>query len=147
MRAREFIFEQGELPNQSDDDQDVDKMNPVIVSVLSMVRQELKDARERFGESYPSTVPLDKILEKIRNAGLPNYSEEDLLDDLQDTASTPEMRDLVDNVTPDAVEFNIDGKKDLGAQTSAGTPSKPDQDQAAATVSSMAKSAAAKSLK
>lgn len=118
MRASDFIQE---------DIEGSDRDN-TLLTVLSLISDKVKDGKIK------SELPPEFVLRPIRNAGLVNFT----LDDLKDAnEQIPAIQNIVKQITPDKISFvTSDSSPVTNTQDYEGAVDNPEQ-----TVSNMAKSA------
>lgn len=118
MRASDFIFE---------DVEDSDRDN-TLLTVLSLISDKVKDGKLK------SELPPEFVIRPIRNAGLPNFT----LDDLKDAnEKLPAIQNIIKQISDDKITFVSDDTSSVtNAQDYQGAVDNPEQ-----TVSNMAKSA------
>lgn len=118
MRASDFIRE---------DIEDSDRANTVL-TVLSLIHDKVMD-----GKIKPE-LPPEFVIRPIRNAGLPNFT----LDDLKDANEKfPAIKNIIKQISDDKITFVSDDSSSItNAQDYQGAVDNPEQ-----TVSNMAKSA------
>lgn len=118
MRASDFINE---------DVEDSDRTNTVL-TVLSLIHDKVMD-----GKINPE-LPPEFVIRPIRNAGLVNFT----LDDLKDANDNlPAIQNIIKQISDDKITFVSDDSSSItNAQDYEGAVDNPEQ-----TVSNMAKSA------
>jgi hypothetical protein len=118
VRASDFITE-----NIDDSDRD-----NTLLTVLSLISDKVKDGKIK------SDLPVEFVLRPIQNAGLINFT----LDDLKDANDQiPAIKNIIKQITPERISFvTSDSSPVTNAQDYEGAVDNPEQ-----TVSNMAKAA------
>jgi len=100
-----------------------------VVTALSLIQDEI-----RKKNLAPAEVSTETVLRFIQNTGLQGFSYDNLVDA---NSAEPAMKNIVKNITPDKVSFNI-GSSQSASNTDdmSAAVNNPEQ-----TVSNMAKSA------
>jgi len=131
MRACEFMFEDGESTSSPFSD---DNAYSEVVMILGQIQHEIKD------KDLDLNVPTQMVIDYIKNAGVPTFSYEDLLD-ANDKA--PAIKEMIKNISPDKIEFSSGAEAKVSNPDNTGGVGgvNPNPEQ---TVSSMANAAAAK---
>lgn len=122
MRAWEFLSENDESSN-----------SVIQYADLLMVLGQIQ--REVIEKGIKPEIPTDMILDYVRNAGINSFDYDDLINANE---TTPAMKELVKNITPDVVTLTTGTKQTVANPQDdlAKTAKNPEQ-----TVSDMAKDA------
>ena len=100
-----------------------------VVTALSVIQDEI-----RKNNLAPAEVSTKTVLNYIQNTGLQGFSYDNLV---SANSSEPAMKNIVKNITPDKVSFNIGSSQSASnADDMSAAVNNPEQ-----TVSNMAKSA------